>query len=807
MQQTPTFNLSPQELEIIVENSPTLIWKSNPDKSIAYFSNSWLEFRGRTFEEEMINGWQDGVHPDDIEACLESYFDHFDRREPFDIKYRLKRHDGVYRWILDKGTPHYNDNGRFIGYFGYCFDITDWIHTQEIIEQKNSTHRLMLQLASSFINVPLNDLDEAISKALADFGRHFKVDRSYIFDYNWDKRTCTNTYEWCAEGIEPQIQNLEDVSFDDLSGWEKHHRVGAKTQIIDVSQLSPDKAAVKALLEAQDIKSLITLPLMNQGFCIGFIGFDSVKSVRTFTKDEEDLLILFAEMLVNIYKRKKADQDLIQQKELAELGRKELEEAKSVASLGNWHLDLKSGIVTWSKELFKMFGLDPVGNPPSFPKQEKLFSPESWRLLKQKVVLAQKRQIPYEVELNFIRADQSKGWMWAKGYSEVDENNKLIGLKGIAQDITKRKELEIQLKQSKARYAEVAKRLQVASASAGFGIFEWDIQNDDAIWDDRMFSLYDIIEHECSNIHDAWVNRIHPEDRKAVQSAIDCALENGDEIKVSYRIIRSDGRICFIKSYGHILRNLQKLPLRMIGVSMDVTRAKLHQRHLEVKNKQLVDFSNVLAHNLRAPIVNIELLADLIDQSRSSEEAQEYKGQLRSVLGHLNEVFDELMESIKIRQDLDVESKEMKLQDEVEKVLKDFKEEIEENGVSLSFDLDKGDSIKYPPEYLSSILHNLISNALKFRSPNRSLNLGIKAHQEHQDLVLAVTDNGLGLDMRLAKDNLFKMRKVFHKHPEARGFGLFLTKTQVEAMDGEIWVESEVNKGSTFYVRFKNAVE
>lgn len=807
MQQTPIFSLSPKELELIVENSPTLIWKSNPDKSIAYFSNSWLEFRGRTFEEEMVNGWLDGMHPDDSEAYLESYFDHFDRRESFELKYRLKRHDGVYRWILDKGAPHYDDKGNFAGYFGYCFDLTEWVEAQQIIREKNHTQSLMLRLASSFINVPLGDMDRAIQNALADTGNHFGVDRSYIFNYDWINRTASNTYEWCATGIEPEKQNLQKIPLDVFPDWVGPHLKGEKMQVADVENLPLDRMALKEILGAQGIKSLITLPLMNQGQCIGFVGFDSVRVLRSFSKEEEDLLKLFAEMLVNVSKRRKADQDLIREKERAELGREELEEAKSVASLGNWHLDLKSGIVSWSKQLFKMFGLDPVGNPPSFPNQEKLFSPESWTLLKEKVVLARKRQIPYELELNFIRADQSKGWMWAKGYPELDEDKKLTGLKGIAQDITKRKELELQLKQSKTRYAEVAKRLQVASASAGFGIFEWDIQNDDVIWDQRMFDLFDTQEHEYSTVNEAWAARLHPDDLDFVLKKIETSLKDQNEIKFSYRIILSDGSIRHIKSYGQILRDLNNVALRMIGVCRDITRSKNHQRHLELKNKQLVDFSNILAHNLRAPIVNIQLLTDLIDQSRDPRETKEFMGQLRSVLGHLNEVFDELMESIKIRQNLEVENCQMSLKEQVQQALQNFKEPLMEHSVEVQLDMDEVEMISYPLEYLKNILNNLISNAIKFRSPERALQLSIKAHQEQRDIVLAVGDNGLGLDMQLAKDNIFKIRKVFHKHPEARGYGLFLSKTQIEAMEGEIWVESEVNKGSTFFVRFKNALE
>ncbi|HLU90792.1 MAG TPA: ATP-binding protein, partial [Cyclobacteriaceae bacterium] len=106
-------------------------------------------------------------------------------------------------------------------------------------------------------------------------------------------------------------------------------------------------------------------------------------------------------------------------------------------------------------------------------------------------------------------------------------------------------------------------------------------------------------------------------------------------------------------------------------------------------------------------------------------------------------------------------------------------------------------------KYFSSILHNLISNALKYRSPDRKSEISITTTRIKDTVLLSVKDNGLGIDTVKHKDNLFKIRKVFHRHPDAKGFGLFITKTQVEARGGEIWVESEPGQGSTFFIKFK----
>ena len=109
----------------IVSEAPVMIWQSGLDKGCDYLNSWWLEFTGRTLAEELGEGWARGVHPDDLERCLGIYSTAFDARVPFRMEYRLRRFDGEYRWLLDIGTPRLDSEGRFTGYVGSCFDITD----------------------------------------------------------------------------------------------------------------------------------------------------------------------------------------------------------------------------------------------------------------------------------------------------------------------------------------------------------------------------------------------------------------------------------------------------------------------------------------------------------------------------------------------------------------------------------------------------------------------------------------------------------------------------------------------------------
>jgi PAS domain S-box-containing protein len=116
---------SEERFRLVANSAPVLIWMSGPDKLCNYVNQAWLEFTGRSEEEELGNGWTDGVHAEDLKFCLDTYTSAFDRRESFKMQYRVRRSDGEYRWVFDLGVPRFNPDGSFAGYIGSCVDVTE----------------------------------------------------------------------------------------------------------------------------------------------------------------------------------------------------------------------------------------------------------------------------------------------------------------------------------------------------------------------------------------------------------------------------------------------------------------------------------------------------------------------------------------------------------------------------------------------------------------------------------------------------------------------------------------------------------
>jgi PAS domain S-box-containing protein len=162
-----TVILSAREYRLLIEHSPVLIWRSGLDAKCDYFNDRWLAFTGRAMEHELGDGWAEGVHPDDLDRCVAQYLDSFQRREPFEMEYRLRRHDGVYRWIFDRGVPFVDDAGMFSGFIGSCVDVDDRRRAQADRERQDQEQlalarqfsRWVLSIVSHDIRNPLAAID------------------------------------------------------------------------------------------------------------------------------------------------------------------------------------------------------------------------------------------------------------------------------------------------------------------------------------------------------------------------------------------------------------------------------------------------------------------------------------------------------------------------------------------------------------------------------------------------------------------------------------------------------------------------
>jgi two-component system, LuxR family, sensor kinase FixL len=158
---------SESRFQIVADAAPVLIWMSGIDKLCTFFNKPWLEFTGRSIEQELGNGWAAGVHQDDMQQCLQVYTSAFDRRQPFVMQYRLRRNDGEYRWVSDRGVPRYDAQGNFAGYIGSCVDVTELLNKDEALRESEERMRL----AADAVNLGIWEWNLATNEIWAPHAR------------------------------------------------------------------------------------------------------------------------------------------------------------------------------------------------------------------------------------------------------------------------------------------------------------------------------------------------------------------------------------------------------------------------------------------------------------------------------------------------------------------------------------------------------------------------------------------------------------------------------------------------------------
>lgn len=149
---------SERRFRTMADSSPMLIWMSDTNKLCDYFNVGWLEFTGRPLEQELGNGWTDGIHPDDYRHCFDTYITAFDQRTSFSMEYRLRRYDGTYRWLIDVGVPRFADDKTFLGYIGSCVDITERKQVEDKLSRAHAELQQFTHIAAHHLQEPARRL-------------------------------------------------------------------------------------------------------------------------------------------------------------------------------------------------------------------------------------------------------------------------------------------------------------------------------------------------------------------------------------------------------------------------------------------------------------------------------------------------------------------------------------------------------------------------------------------------------------------------------------------------------------------------
>ncbi|RIV36492.1 PAS domain S-box protein [Flagellimonas lutimaris] len=247
----------------------------------------------------------------------------------------------------------------------------------------------------------------------------------------------------------------------------------------------------------------------------------------------------------------------------------------------------------------------------------------------------------------------------------------------------------------------------------------------------------------------------------------------------------------------------------LIGMSLDITAMKKKQEELcnlinitSMQNQKLISFAHIVSHNLRSHSANFSMLLGFLNSEKDPQERKRIIDMLTQASDNLLETLGNLNQVVDINTKTAETKKPLNLQNNIVKVLENFSALLDKDDSQIINNVEENIEVSCIPAYLDSIILNLVSNAVKYKSPNRTLLITINAVKSTEGVLLSISDNGMGIDLDKYRDKIFGMYKTFHNRKDAKGFGLYLVKNQIEAMGGSITVQSEVDKGTTFNVYF-----
>ncbi|UCD62445.1 MAG: PAS domain S-box protein [Flavobacteriaceae bacterium] len=249
----------------------------------------------------------------------------------------------------------------------------------------------------------------------------------------------------------------------------------------------------------------------------------------------------------------------------------------------------------------------------------------------------------------------------------------------------------------------------------------------------------------------------------------------------------------------------------LIGISMDISDLKQQEQELRdlinvtsIQNKQLINFAHIVSHNLRSHTANFSMLLEfLVDEKDANEQANLIK-MLTEASDNLLDTLDNLNEVVAISTNLNLDKKPVNLYEKIEAAEKNLAAFLKKNNAKIINKIPDETYIKVIPAYIDSILMNFITNAVKYKDDSRDPVIKLTVSNNEKYTILSIEDNGLGIDLNKYGKKLFGMYKTFHDNSDARGIGLYITKNQIEAMNGKVMACSEVGKGTTFNIYFND---
>ena len=377
----------------------------------------------------------------------------------------------------------------------------------------------------------------------------------------------------------------------------------------------------------------------------------------------------------------------------------------------------------------------------------------------------------------------------------IDISGEVIGCCVWQKDITKDVENVLRLEESERKYKEAQEITYV-------GHWDWDIARNKITWSDQLYRVFGQVPQQFEATYEALMKIIHPEDRDAFNEDVERCIKKGVPHDIVHRIVINNGEVKYVHQKGRVHYDYTGKPIAMSGTTQDITKDVQANHQIVQQNKELEHFIHIIAHNLRGPISNLLMLSKIYEWGKD-ESNDDIVKKIEHTTEKLDETIKDLNFSLSLKNATKEQFKEIDLQTVMEDLDGLLSEEIAKTKAKINTDFLAAPTILGLKSYMVNILYNLILNAIKYKAEDRPPVIHLATTRTDDHVVLTVSDNGIGIELTPEREKkIFDMYGRLSSASDGKGLGLYLVKTQVEAMNGKIEVSSVKEEGSTFTLYF-----
>ncbi|TGK33209.1 PAS domain S-box protein [Leptospira gomenensis] len=734
-------------LQTILEQARAGYWERNIRENRSYLSPAWKSMLGYTNEElnDSILDWEDHILPEDLSTYQNEFQNYLlckDAQRPYEVDVRLRHKNGEIVWFKCTCKVVERDpSGEPTLMLGTYFDVTESKRTQADLQHTADR----LALATRIAKVGIWDFDIIENRLVWD---------DAMFElYGMDPKFFSGRYQDWESGLHEE-------------------------------DLDRCKLELKAALDGEaefDTEFRVVWPNGE---------IHHIKAIAIVQRTAADKPFRMIGTNWDITEHKNSEMAL---KESHELNRVFIEKAPSAIAMFDTDMRYLAASRQWLTD-YHLEDEELLGRShyDVFPEIG-----EEWKSIHRECLQG---KVLRKEEEAFVRKDGTVQWIIWEVRPWYVSQNKVGGILMYTADITalKRKELE------KGKLEEILNRTNEA---AQIGAWELDLATNTRVWSKVTKDIFEVAEDYVPTAEQGARFFKNEKERQKATDAIETSIRTGKPFDLEIEIVTAKGNFVWTRSIGKPEYGPDGVCIRISGTFQNIQEQKQKelalQRTLDIvkeQNERLLNFAHIVSHNLRSHAGNITMLLKILEESQNETEKGEVIGYITKASDSLMETVLNLNEVISIQTNKNLQNTEIGLRDYIEGALRSISAEIQRYKVKINNLVPERIRIFYNAAYMESILLNFLTNAVKYRHPDRTPEITLSTSYEKNRLILSIADNGLGIDMNRYGEKLFGMYKTFHNNRDAKGIGLFITKNQVEAMGGKIEVESRLNLGTTFRI-------